>query len=93
MYILSPKGIKKERASKSNLKGTYILPPLCTQNSHLLQTNYSLERRRYLMGLKGPSCRAEANVGRPFGETVGLMSHPSTFFGTQTSNIIWPRTP
>jgi hypothetical protein len=94
MYIISPKGIKEETENQSNLKGTYMSwPPLCTQNSHLLQTNYSLERWRYLMGLNRASCRAEGNVGRRFGDTVGLMSHPSTFFGTQTSNIFWPRTP
>jgi hypothetical protein len=56
-------------------------------------TNYSLERRKYLIGLNGPSCRAEVSDEHPFGDTVGLMSHPSTFFGTQTSNRIWPRTP
>jgi hypothetical protein len=101
MYILSPSGAK---AKQKQLQGTYIGKILLRVAIRYLASiiytkistpaeNYSLERRKYLMGLNGPSCRAEANVGRPFGDTVGLMSHPSTFFGTQTSNRIWPRTP
>ena len=101
IYILSPSGAK---AKQKQLQGTYIgkillrvairylASIICTKISTPAE-NYSLERRKYLMRLNGPSCRAEANVGRPFGDTVGLMSHPSTFFGTQTSNRIWPRTP
>ena len=101
MYILSPSSAK---AKQKQLQGTYIGKILLRVAIRYLASiiytkistpaeNYSLERRKYLMGLNGPSCRAEANVGRPFGDTVGLMSHPSTFFGTQTSNRIWPRTP
>lgn len=93
-----------QKQNRNNSKGTYIgetllrvvirhLASVIYTKFSIPATNYSLERLKYLIGLNGPSCRAEANVGRPFGDTVGLMSHPSTFFGTQTSNRIWPRTP
>lgn len=53
--------------------------------------SHNLERRMLLRPWGGEFLRAEAN-GCPFKDPPNLISQPSTFLGTQTSNRTWPST-
>lgn len=72
------------------LKTSLFKPP--PSPSRVSRRYQSLDLRIHFIGLKCEILLAEVNVCKEDDED-DLKSQSSTFFGTQTSNRIWPRIP